>query len=77
MPSNLKHLSGYVSVYDSKYVASKRKREEVINTKYWVVNEGDIFLSITESREITISRVVEELMPEEGGPEMSYRTIDS
>lgn len=63
MPSNLKHLSGYVHIYDSKYLASKKERE-VTDTKYRVANEGDIFPSGTEIREMTISRVVEQLMPE-------------
>ena len=70
MLSNLKHLSGYVHVYDSKYLASKKKKKErererkVTNTKYWVVNEGDVFPSVTESREMTRSRVAEQLVPE-------------
>lgn len=63
MLSNLKHLSGYVHVYDSKYLASQ-KEGKVRNTKYWVVNEGDIFPSVTECKEMTISRVVEQLVPE-------------
>lgn len=62
MPSNLKHLSGYVHVYDSKYLVSKNERE-VTNTKYRGVN-GDIFPSVTENREMTIHRVVEQWMPE-------------
>jgi len=66
MLSNLKHLSGYVHVYDSKYLASKKieRERKVTNTKYWVVNEGDIFPSVTESREMTRSRVAEQLVPE-------------
>lgn len=66
MLSNLKHLSGYVHVYDSQYLASKKieRERKVTNTKYWVVNEGDIFPSVTESREMTRSRVAEQLVPE-------------
>ena len=44
---------------------TKIERErKVTNTKYWVVNEGDIFPSVTESREMTRSRVAEQLVPE-------------
>lgn len=51
-------------MYDSKYPASKKERE-VTNPKSRVVSEGDIFPSGTESRELTVSRVVvEQLMPE-------------
>lgn len=65
MLSNLKHLAGYVHVYDSKYLASKKKRErEVTNTKNQIVNEGAVFPSVTESRDTTLSRIVEQWMPE-------------
>ena len=68
MLSNLKHLSGYVHVYDSKYLAFKKRERErerkVTNTKSWVVNGGDIFPSVAESREMTRSRVAEQLVPE-------------
>lgn len=51
-------------MYDSKYLGSKKERKAT-NTKYRVVNEGDIFPSGTESREMTVSRVVvEQSMPE-------------
>lgn len=59
---NLKHLTGCVSVCDSKYLAPKRER----GYKHQIVNEREIFPSVTESKEITISKVVEQLVPEEG-----------
>lgn len=43
-------------------ISSIKKREK--GYKFRVVNEGDIFPSVTESREMTISRVVEQLVPE-------------
>lgn len=75
MPSNLKHLSEYVRVYDSK-ISNIKKRGDT-NRKYSAVNKGDIFPSVTESRKIILYRVVEHLMPEGRKREMSYRTIES
>lgn len=45
-------------------IASIKQGGGVTNTKYRAANEGAIFPSVIESRERTISRVVEQSMPE-------------